>query len=193
MVKFRLIALGLSAIICSALTYLAMTHKISGITDLFDLSKAVTVSTERKPPPPPPPPPPPNSPPPPPPPIAPPVMDAPAVAVDIPVTPPAPPPPPAAPVITNPTWLKKPGARDFERFYPARALEREKGGRVVLNCTVGADGRIDCAVASESPEGWGFGEAAKQISRSFQMSPQTVNGQPTAGGRISVPITFQLQ
>jgi protein TonB len=192
MVGFRLVAFGLSAIICSTLAYLAMTHKISGIEDLFDMSKSIQVQTERKPPPPPPPPPPPNTPPPPPPPMAPPVMDAPATAVDIPVTPPAPPPPPAAQVIASPTWVKKPNGRDFERFFPPRALEREKSGRVVLACTVAANGTIDCTVSSETPEGWGFADAALKMSKLFQMSPQTVNGQPTAGGRVNVPISFQL-
>jgi protein TonB len=71
-------------------------------------------------------------------------------------------------------------------------LEREKSGRVVLACTIAANGSIDCAVASETPEGWGFGDAAMKMARLFQIAPMTVNGQPTAGGKINVPITFQL-
>ncbi len=195
MVRFRLIALALSTVICAGLTYLAATHKITGIQDLFDMSKAIQVSTEKKPPPPPPPPPPPDKnppPPPPPPPMAPPTDSTPAIASEIPVTPPTPPPPPASPVITNPTWLKRPNGRDFERYYPTRALDREKTGRVVLNCVVQANGSINCVVDQETPDGWGFGEAALKISKSFQMAPQTVNGAPTSGGRVTVPIVFNV-
>jgi periplasmic protein TonB len=192
MVGFRLLAFAVSTVVCSVLIWAAATHKISGITDMFDLSKSIQVSTEKKPPPPPPPPPPPNTPPPPPPPMAPPVMDAPAQVTEVPVAPPSPPPPPAAQVISNPTWVKRPNGRDFERYYPPRALEREKGGRVVLACVVSATGSIDCTVANETPEGWGFADAALKMSKLFQMSPQTVNGQPTSGGRVNVPITFQL-
>ncbi|MEJ0023726.1 MAG: energy transducer TonB [Alphaproteobacteria bacterium] len=193
MVKFRLIALGLSLVICSGLTYLAATHQITGIGDLLDLTKALKVEVEKKkPPPPPPPPPPPDKPPPPPPPPPPQVAPPAAVAVDIPVTPAAPPPPPAPAQIVGATWLKRPGAREFDRYYPPRAAEREKEGRVVLNCQVSADGSINCRVSSETPDGWGFGDAAVQISKYFKMAPMTANGQPTSGGTISVPITFKL-
>jgi len=99
---------------------------------------------------------------------------------------------PGPAVITQPRWLETPNGADFARHYPARALARERGGRVVLDCVVAATGRLACAVGSETPAGWGFGEAALRISQSFRMSPMLENGQPTEGGRVSVPITFQL-
>ncbi|HWA22473.1 MAG TPA: energy transducer TonB [Caulobacterales bacterium] len=192
MVRFRLIALALSLVICTGLTWLAATHKISGIGDLLDLTKALKVEVEKKkPPPPPPPPPPPEKPPPPPPPPPPPEI-AQAVHVDIPISAPVPPAPPPPAQITGATWLKRPGSREFDRYYPPRAMEREKEGRVVLNCSVNADGTINCRVSSETPDGWGFGDAALQISKYFKMAPQTVNGEPTSGGSISVPIVFKL-
>jgi protein TonB len=97
------------------------------------------------------------------------------------------------PVIAEPHWLETPNARDFERHYPPRALHRGMGGRVVLDCTVGASGRIACDVASETPQGNGFGEAALRIAQSFRMAPQTVDGRPTDGGRVRVPITFRAE
>jgi protein TonB len=63
----------------------------------------------------------------------------------------------------------------------------------VLDCVVGADGRIGCSVTSEDPSGWGFGEAAIRISRHFRMSPRLVDGSPTEGGRVRVPINFRLE
>lgn len=100
---------------------------------------------------------------------------------------------PAEPAeITQPRWLETPNGADFARHYPRRALERERGGRVVLDCVVAATGRLGCAIASETPAGWGFGEAALRISESFRMSPLLENGQPAEGGRVRVPIAFQL-
>ena len=49
-----------------------------------------------------------------------------------------------------------------------------------------------CSVASESPSGAGFGQAAMQMARLFKMSPKTVDGEATEGGSVRVPITFRL-
>jgi protein TonB len=103
-----------------------------------------------------------------------------------------PPAPPTPSVITNPTWLQRPNAAQFAQYYPDRALEREQEGRVVLDCVVAADGRISCAVSSEDPSGWGFGDAALRISRFFRMAPATRDGVPTSGGRVRVPISFRV-
>lgn len=192
MVRLRLISMGLASLICVSIVYIAVTQKFSAITDIFEESDAVKVEVEEKKAPPPPPPP--NRPPPPPPPeqrIPPPMVDVPSVATDLPVAVDPPPSPPVS-VITNPTWLERPNGRDFAREYPDRALEREREGRVVLDCVVDAGGRIACSVASEDPTGWGFGPAAIRISRSFRMAPATADGRPTDGGRVRVPITFRL-
>jgi protein TonB len=95
--------------------------------------------------------------------------------------------------IREPRWLSTPDARDFARFYPSRALDRGVSGRVLLDCIVGADGRIACSVGSETPPGQGFGEAALRIAQSFRMAPQTIDGSPTDGGHVRVPITFRAE
>jgi protein TonB len=193
MMRLRLITMSLAVIVCIGVVYMALTQRFSAITDLFDDGEAVKVEIEEKEEKPPPPPPP-DRPPPPPPPeqrVPPPNFDAPPTPTPIPVAVDPPPAPPTPSVITNPTWLRRPNGRDYERYYPARALERGQGGRVILDCVVAADGRINCAVASEDPPGWSFGEAAVRISRSFQMSPRLENGAATEGGRVRVPIVFQ--
>lgn len=207
MVRLRLISLGLAAIIFSGLLYLAGTQQFDLITDLISNERTVVAEVEeeeKEPPPPPPPPPPRERPnvPPPPTQFAPPV-DAPPAFTELPVspeppppappTPPAPPAPPPAPsVITNATFTQRPNARDFERYYPERALEREREGVVVLNCVVNASGGLRCSVASEDPAGWGFGNASLEISRFFRVAPQTRDGVPTDGGTIRIPIRWQL-
>lgn len=194
MIQLRLISLALAAAICITLVYIAVTGKFHAITDIFEDPDAVKVEIEEKIKPPPPPPPPPDRPPPPPPPeqrVPPPDLSAPPTPTPIPVAV-DPPPAPPSPVLTGAVWLERPGSRDFDRYYPTRAMDRQQEGRVVLDCLVDAGGRISCSVSSEDPSGWGFGEAAVRISRSFRMAAQTSSGQATSGGRIRVPITFRL-
>lgn len=106
-----------------------------------------------------------------------------------PVAPTAPP----DPVIHNPTWLKRPGATEFARFYPDREIRREIEGKAVLTCFVTATGSVtNCRVASLTPAGSGFGEAALKLSRYFVMSPRTVDGRPVEGGQVTIPIAFNL-
>jgi periplasmic protein TonB len=195
MVRLRLISLSLAALICMGIVWMAFTGKFKAVTDMFDDADAVKVEIEAKVKPPPPPPPPPDRPPPPPPPeqrVPPPDLSAPPTPTPIPLAIDPPPAPPTPSVITGARWLQRPGQRDFDRYYPTRANERGQSGRVQLDCLVDSTGRIACTVVSEDPPGWGFGDAAIRISRSFRMAPQTADGRPTSGGRIPVPITFRL-
>lgn len=195
MVGLRLFSLSVAALVCGAIVYIALMQKFSAITDLFEDQDAVKVEIEQKEKPPPPPPPPPDRPPPPPPPeqrVPPPDLSAPPTPTPIPVAVDPPPAPVAPSVITNPTWLERPTGRDYSRYYPERAMDRNQEGRVSLDCIVAADGRINCSVISEDPSGWGFGDAAIRISRSFRMAPATQDGVPTSGGRVRVPIRFTL-
>jgi len=194
MVGLRLLSFAVAGLICATIVYLALTQRFSAITDLFEDQDAVKVEIEQKEKPPPPPPPP-DRPPPPPPPeqrVPPPDLSAPPTPTPIPVAVDPPPAPPTPSVITNPQWLERPNARDFARYYPERALERGQEGRVNLACIVAADGRIACTVTSEDPAGWGFGEAALRISRHFRMAPATRDGAATSGGRVNVPIRFNV-
>lgn len=108
------------------------------------------------------------------------------------VPPPLPPIPPRPNLVTNVFWVERPDARDFARNYPQRALDENVSGRALLECLVVADGRLACTVVSEEPEGYGFGEASLRVARSFRMAPETRDGVPTAGGRVRVPIRWNL-
>lgn len=76
-------------------------------------------------------------------------------------------------------------------FYPATAQEQGIGGRVVLECPVGDDGRLACVVTEETPEGMAFGAAALRMSEDWRISSRTRDGQPTAGGRIRRTLVFK--
>ncbi|MGD9813950.1 MAG: TonB family protein [Hyphomonadaceae bacterium] len=91
------------------------------------------------------------------------------------------------------TWVERPAAEDFERYYPAWALWFGVEGRVRLQCVVGAGGEMtDCRVLEETPAGWGFGAAALRLTQHFRASETMADGRSMIGGRINIPIRFQV-
>jgi protein TonB len=186
--RLRLLSISIAGAICASMTYLAITQQFGVIADFMDDGAAIETFVEKNDPPPTPPPPLVHEPP-----IIPPMSQtidetAPPTPVDFPVVEDA---PPAPTILTNATFLERPNARDFTRYYPERALARGQGGRVVLDCLVGATGRLSCRVESEEPAGWGFGEASRRAAEHFRVAPATADGRPTSDGRLRVPMTWR--
>jgi len=100
-------------------------------------------------------------------------------------------PSPGEGVVTNPDWSVKPSAADLLRFYPDRAQRYNVGGQARILCHVTAEGALDrCQVISETPTGYGIGDAALAAAKLFVMKPKTVDGQPVAGGMVVIPFNF---
>jgi TonB family protein len=94
--------------------------------------------------------------------------------------------------VSTADWLRKPSPDDITRYYPKLAQDHNIGGKVRVQCRLANDGVLnDCVVLSETPTGYGFGEAALNVATRFQMRPGTRDGQPIAG-QIIVPIIFSL-
>lgn len=101
---------------------------------------------------------------------------------------------PSKRVIGRPDWAALPKTSDVEAGYPAEAVKaRLPTARVVLACNVGESGRLEgCASEREDPAGYGFAESALKLSRVFQVRVWTAEGLPTVGGKIRVPIRYNL-
>jgi len=126
---------------------------------------------------------------------APPPLPIPPVPHPAPPAPPAPPPPPVqhAAVISNPDWVRLPSGEDINRYYPDRAQRFNMGGSAKISCVVTASGTLsDCSIVSETPEGYGFGDAALKMAKLFKMRPQTRDGQAVGGASVVVPLKFVL-
>lgn len=94
------------------------------------------------------------------------------------------------PVIGKPQWVALPTVEQIGQVMPPQGVGVV---RVTLNCRVGAGGKVaDCKAEKESPPGQGFATAALAMSAFFQMSLWTPEGLPTVGGRISIPIRYDL-
>jgi TonB family protein len=93
--------------------------------------------------------------------------------------------------LSDPRWINRPSSRDVARYYPRRALNAGRSGHVVLDCVANSNGRLDCSVASEDPNGYGFGQAALSIARGMRVAATLPDGRSVAGGHLRVPLTFR--
>ncbi|CAL4869997.1 hypothetical protein MMA231_04295 (plasmid) [Asticcacaulis sp. MM231] len=76
---------------------------------------------------------------------------------------------------TVPQWVKAPTPKAMSKYYPSKAYSDEVEGLAVLDCQIGAGGSvIACSVISESPRGYGFGQATIAFLKgAMQMKPGT--------------------
>lgn len=101
--------------------------------------------------------------------------------------------PPPAPMLTQVVWVAAPTGEDVAEVYPADAVMTGKSGAVLLDCRVAVEGTLEaCAVEIEDPVGLEFGAAAMALAPLFKMATLTRDGAPVAGGRVRVPIMFQM-
>jgi TonB family protein len=91
----------------------------------------------------------------------------------------------AGPAAAQTAWIAAPTAADMAAAYPAKAKAEHLGGGVELTCTANRKGAMtDCDVLGESPRGYGFGSAARELAKKLT-AQGVVNGQ-----EVRVPISF---
>ena len=82
--------------------------------------------------------------------------------------------------------VAQPAADAAEDPYPAAAHALNLSGHATLKCMATAEGRVlDCAVASEDPAGWGFGQGALKLAPTINLGP----GAPDRP--VQVPVGFR--
>jgi TonB family protein len=91
----------------------------------------------------------------------------------------------AGPALAQTAWTTAPTAADMAAAYPAKAKAEHIGGGVELTCTANRKGGMtDCDVLGESPRGYGFGAAARELAKKLT-AQGVVNGE-----EVRVPISF---
>ena len=94
--------------------------------------------------------------------------------------------------VTKPAWAQLPTPADFQATFP-KTQNGVNDVRVVLGCTVEAGGVLGgCAVAQETPPGQGYGEGALALASKFRVAPWSIDGAPTVGAKIRLPIHYEL-
>jgi periplasmic protein TonB len=80
---------------------------------------------------------------------------------------------------------------ESDRYYPERAAKAHVSGVARLDCQVASTGDLSgCKVVSESPTGFGFGQAALKMiaDGKFKLHPRA---ELKRGGRTLFPVTFR--
>ena len=94
-------------------------------------------------------------------------------------------------MIERPDWVRRPNGRELAAAYPPPNKINAKGGSAMIQCAVNIQGLLEkCKVVSETPEGSGFGDSAILLAPSFQMRPKMVDGKPSGGAEVKIPINF---
>jgi TonB family protein len=101
---------------------------------------------------------------------------------------------PIVPIKSTPVQIEKvPTADELAELYPARAQRLEKSGSATIRCTVSAQGLpSDCLIATEEPEGYGFGDAGVRALHKFVLKAAMSNGRPIDGATFKTTINFTL-
>jgi TonB family protein len=96
------------------------------------------------------------------------------------------------PAPTQADWITPPTAIDAMKYYPAEAQKNGVSGSAVIECTLQVSGDLrNCQLASETPAGWGFGEAALAAAPQLKARPYSINGVPYEGS-LKTPIVFRF-
>jgi TonB family protein len=98
----------------------------------------------------------------------------------------------AKPAIGTPQWMGLPSGAQTGQAFDAVIKAGAPTVRVTMACTVQPGGGLaDCSVTREDPPGKGVGAAALSLTPLFKVSTWTVEGLPTVGGAINIPLRYE--
>lgn len=97
-------------------------------------------------------------------------------------------------VFTTLPWRQAPSYAEVLAAYPAKARAAKVSGGVTLDCRIDKDGGVSaCAAMHESPQGYGFGSAAKSLSHLFLTPTEDGKGASIAGSRVHLRVSFAAE
>ncbi len=100
--------------------------------------------------------------------------------------------PPSGPDVDDPVWIHSPFEHWAAGFTPDRVNYSGTSGEAKVLCKVSDSGALmDCWLEHETPQGWGFGDAAMKLLTHAQMKPQGARGEPVADRPFAVTIKFE--
>lgn len=92
---------------------------------------------------------------------------------------------------SNLPWSSAPTFEQWAAAYPEKAKAAKGSGAVNMRCTFRDEGRIGgCVVMTESPQGMGFGPAARSLAEHFVGPAVDAAGGRTRGGQVNIQIAF---
>lgn len=97
---------------------------------------------------------------------------------------------------SGPMILRGASSNEILAFVPPEARRQRRAGRAAINCVIRADTRLDqCRVVSESPSGFGFGDAGVRVAEThFRFRPPTTaSGSAVEDFRVTVTVNFGRQ
>lgn len=97
---------------------------------------------------------------------------------------------------SGPMILRGASSNEILAFVPPEARRQRRAGRAAINCVIRADTRLDqCRVVSESPSGFGFGDAGVRVAEThFRFRPPTTaSGRAVEDFRVTVTVNFGRQ
>jgi hypothetical protein len=85
---------------------------------------------------------------------------------------------------------QRPSPEELRRSHPARAVERDKPGAVILHGVVQDDRSLVWEVVSVSAPGWRFEDAAIRVASFYRAPEKFPDGRSTVGGDFVTVIGF---
>jgi TonB family protein len=91
-------------------------------------------------------------------------------------------------------WAEAPSFADLAAAFPAGARAAHMAGEANLFCTIGSDRRLHgCRVVSETPQGQGFGDAARSLTRRFRAPPDQPGAETLVGAHTQIRFAFPVE
>jgi len=97
------------------------------------------------------------------------------------------------PAVGSPKWAALPSATDTQAAFAPVVRSAAGTVRVVLDCKVQMGGGVgDCAVENGQAADQAVAQAAMTLAPHFKLTTWTVEGLPTVGGTVRIPLRYQV-